>query len=333
MIYKTLFDINIHHPYHLDSGEKKFNPTGGDTPIETEERNAISKAYNLESFMSVIPTSDVTLFLKNHRMLWRKHKEGFRVLLNTTEVTVNSDTKYQPIIRISNDYQFTFAIYGIDPLFNNYTQKTSPDNSRLYLFSNTVSDLDNPVDDIFTGDGIIDSSYLMTADDSRELVEIIAHQESGSGNTTITKSVAQTIDEIQKDDLLTENQKSNEIKSLLNTFIRGEKKKGLIGFIRLSVAGDTDDLLEISGSDQYALDPASTFNLEFKNRKTFWRYIHRTDEVTLTTTGTKPLTKNGFVTIDETDFDPQPTEVYQYPNPSAALIKRESNNYYSEIFI
>lgn len=333
MIYKTLFDINIHHPYHLDSGEKKYNPTGGDTPIETEERNAISNAYNLEDFINIIPTNDVTLFLKNYRMLWRKHKEGFRVLLNTTEITVNSDTKYQPIITLPNDYQFTFAIYGTDSLFDNYTQKIGSENSQLYLFSNTVSSLDTPVDDIFTGDGVINSSYLMTADDSRALVKVVAQRESNSGNTMVTKSVAQGIDEIQKDDLLTQNQKDSAIASLLNTFIRAEKKKGLVGFIRLSAQGDNNDLLEIDGSNQYALDPASTFNLEFINRKTFWRYIHRTDEVTLTTTSTKPLTKNGFVTIDETDFDPQPTEVYQYPNPSAALIKKESNNYYSEIFI
>ena len=334
MIYKTLFNINLHHPYHLDSGEKKYNPSGGDTPIEAEERNTITQAYNLQSFINIVPASNVKLFLKNHRMLWRMHKEGFRVLMNTQEVTVSSNTKYQPIIKLSEDFQITFAIYSSDPLFDNYTQKTSTSNSRLYLFSNTVNSLDTPVDNIFDGDGKVDASYLMTAKDTRDIVQLLSEHENKSDNPIITKWVFQAITEIQKNDLLTENQKNTEIKTLLNNFIQSEKKKGLVGFIQLSVMGDnSNNLLEIDGSNQYALAPEAAFNLEFKNRKTFWRYIHRADEITLTTTAKKPLTKNGFVTIDETDFDPQPTEDYQYPNPSAALIKKESNNYYSEIFI
>ncbi len=61
--------------------------------------------------------------------------------------------------------------------------------------------------------------------------------------------------------------------------------------------------------------------------------IFNSCRVILTTTAKNPLTKNGFVEIDKTNFSPEPVEEYRYPNPTPTILIKESSNYFSEIYI
>ncbi len=84
----------------------------------------------------------------------------------------------------------------------------------------------------------------------------------------------------------------------------------------------------------------SQFILRFKNRATIWRYIFREaqavdgaddvsiengDDKILITNEIKPLTKNGLIEINKGEN--------QLPNPNSNMIKPETNNIFSEIYL
>jgi hypothetical protein len=267
-------------------------------------------------------------------MLIKTHNQGFRLITNALEKDVLGETKYNPLIQLEDDTVLTFAIYATDSNFNNYTDLIDTTENRLYLFSNVVDSLENPITNIFTGDGIIDTDYLLSINDTKAIIQAIIDEDDAIGNTVQQFSLANRIALIKEDTLLTALEKTTQIDAIITQYIKEYKRNGLIGFIRLKVKGDTNnDLFEFISGEQYIIEPTLAFNLRFKNRNTFWRYIHTADEVTLTTDQANPLTKNGFIEIDETHFIPQPTEDYKYPNPTANIVKEESSNYFSEIFI
>ena len=83
------------------------------------------------------------------------------------------------------------------------------------------------------------------------------------------------IKNIEDDETLTEIQKTNQVKKILNASIQENKKKGIIGYIRLSIKGDDNNhLLEFDDTDpedilQYTLETTPEFTISFINKKTF----------------------------------------------------------------
>lgn len=334
MFYKTLFNINIHHAYFLDDGEAKFSSMSPPEKIEQLQR------YRTSDYLKIIPTATTASVMRNYRMLLKPHKQGFRVLTTALEKEILTETKYSPIIDLDNDLTLTFAIHAKDIFFNNYTQITARDNNRLYLFSNIKPSTEAVgFGNIFTEDGKIDSSFLLTAESSRNLITTISGEDEFFNNETTLFSMIHKIEAINENTQLSPSEKENAIKEMLHQYIQCNKKNGLIGYVRLTAKGDsTHHLLEFDESDindikQYVLEPTPEFTLSFKNRRTHWRFIKLSDDITLTTENKKPLTKNGFVEIEASDFNPEPTEDFNYPNPTADSIKKENNNYYSEVFI
>lgn len=357
MYYKTVFNINFLHAYFLDEGNKKYASNGIDNILTDEEmtdeekihnlnsneRKEILKKFDINDYLKIIPVPNTTALVKNHRMMIVPNKQGIRLLITTSEETVDitSDgetvavTKYKPIIQLNDNAVFTFAIYASDVNFNNYTTLEEVSENRLYLFSNEVNNLDTPITNIFTGDGIINEDYLLTDIDTRTIIQTIDSEEKNTIHEPF--SITRIISLINENDTLSEAEKTLEIENILNKYISEQKRNGLIGYIRLKVNGDnTNDLFEYVDDNQYVIDNVIAFDTIFRNRNTFWRYINISDNRTLTTEDSQPLTKNGFVEIDKNSFNPiAPVEAdgYQYPNPTATLIKEENSNYYSEIFI
>ncbi len=74
------------------------------------------------------------------------------------------------------------------------------------------------------------------------------------------------------------------------------------------------------------------FNLHFKNRATFWRYVGAAFGPASVTGDTLPLTRQGFIQVKVKDKNNNLT-ADDLPNATAAMIKPETNQIYSEIFI
>ncbi|MFD0861710.1 hypothetical protein ACFQ1M_05795 [Sungkyunkwania multivorans] len=326
MLYKSIFNINIHHAFFLDDGTSKF------LDMTDDEKDVQLLKYNLSEFMMVTPMPASKSTLRNHRMLWRKNPHGIRVLVSVIDVTIDGDDEHQPIIPFADDLALVFEVRASDPFFNNYSNLEDINSHRLYHFTNKkLSTEGGGFANIFTGDGIVDEDYLLSEQGSRLLIHSLAV--TGQLNNTVIGTDA--ITSIPDTDLGT-----TEAQKILNAYIEREKKNGLLGFVTLHVKGDSDnDLLLYNDDDpndikQYLPEDAPSFTLHMVNRSTFWRYIQEKENLSFTTEEEKPLTKNGFVEIVKEDLDPEPSTDLNYPNPDAHLIKLEDdNNYYSEIFI
>jgi hypothetical protein len=125
------------------------------------------------------------------------------------------------------------------------------------------------------------------------------------------------------------------------TNLSSSEKMNLFGLIRLYMKADIP-ALNIIALDGKIADPAKTFELVFANRKTFWRYIFRSDPKVKNNDGVKmetsdpmvliskselPLTQKGFISIELGGKD--------LPNPGSQLVKPNTLNtkYYSEIYM
>ncbi len=346
MFYKALFNINIHHGYFLDSGDKKYLPIEeDDNELSDIEKEKALIEYTIDKYLKLVPTKTTQNIYQNHRMLLRPHKQGFRLLLSTIE----EEDKFIPIIPLNDDVVFTFEIRAKDPYFNNYTDLIDISKNRMYLFSNIVpEDQIADFENIYENNGgPIDNRFLLEAPATRDILKTIAAEDDFLQTTTIEQfSITNVIRVIEADNTLTETQKENQVKNILNALIQEKKKQGIIGYIRLSVKGDDDNhVLAFDDTDpnniiQHVLETPPEFTLSFINKKTFWRYISLSDKVMLTTNSPKWSVKNGFIEIKIEDFDadglePEGTnpENYVFPNPTVTTVKKEEDDYYSEIFI
>jgi hypothetical protein len=101
------------------------------------------------------------------------------------------------------------------------------------------------------------------------------------------------------------------------------------GLIEIKVKSDLPDY-DLTGQGDL-LSPA--FELRFRNRHTFWRYFSKLLNVPFVVDKAKPLTRFGFISIE------QPFYPKKLPNPSDSLIKPEAlidpgeKKYYSDIHI
>lgn len=346
MFYKALFNMNIHHGYFLDSGDQKFLPIDeDDNKLSDLEKEKALIPYSINEYLKVVPSKTTQALCKNHRMLLRPHKQGFRLLIETEE----NEEKYTPIIPLDDDTVLTFEVRATDPYFHNYTDIVDISKNRIYLFSNSIpEDQIDAFETIFDANGgLIDKRFLAKAPASRDVIRAIATEDDATQPTLSDQfSITSTIDRIEADENLTETQKENQVKKVLNALIQEKKKQGVIGYIRLFIKGDDEHhLLEYDETDpddiiQYTPETPPEFTLSFINKKTFWRYISTSENVMLTTNSTKWSAKNGFIEIKTEDFDadglePEDTnpENYVFPNPTVTTVKKEEDDYYSEIFI
>lgn len=150
-----------------------------------------------------------------------------------------------------------------------------------------------------------------------------------------------TISHIEDSIFVDDDFKANETttSAVLSTLTDNEKL-GLLGVISLTIKGDSLDL-SLLDTDKKFIFPTPKFKIHFNNRKTFWKYIKASSNLTIETLTEKPLSKNGFIEILPADLDMflfSPADIveatsYIYPNPSVKSIKKVVSKIYSEIFI
>ncbi len=118
-------------------------------------------------------------------------------------------------------------------------------------------------------------------------------------------------------------------------------QKNLFGIVRIFIKADAASL-NITDNQNKIPESFQSFELNFKNRETTWRYFFETNQQVsgndsvkqengnpkiLITRTEKPLTQNGFISVELGDVE--------LPNPDARLVKPDTltNKFYSEIYM
>jgi hypothetical protein len=356
-MYKTLFNINIYHSYFLDEGERTFfelnGGNNGATPLTDEEKKRLEEQYNINKFLSIQPTKETKKSLKNHRLLLRKHKKGIRVVSEILEVIGkegNQEVKrYSPIITLPDSLTLTFHLKVHHPYFENFSNIIEKKEQQLYYLSNKSSSAINLFETISEIKKW--SSFLISDSETRKLL----HQlESEKEFDTITPNLV-TIANIEASELdvieskitnaIPLNEEEQKVIDTINSFVKRIKNSGVIGIVQIQISGDnstnlTEEVLVKNEQTQLfdvpkqcLLEEFPQFAICIENRSTFWRYTKRSESLVMTTSEKKPLTLNGRVEIEKQDVLPQPQNDYYFPNPTPESIKKESQDYYSEVFI
>ncbi|MDO6675270.1 hypothetical protein Q4517_06870 [Tenacibaculum sp. 1_MG-2023] len=356
-MYKTLFNINIYHAYFLNEGERTFfelnGGNNGTIPLTDEEKKRIEEQYNISKFLSIQPTKETKKSLKNHRLLLRNHKKGIRIVSETLEVIAeegNQEVKrYSPIITLSDSLTLTFYLKVHHPYFENYSNIIEKKEQQLYYLSNKSSSAINLFETISEVKKW--SSFLISDSETRKLLHQIESEKEFDTTTpnlvTIANIEVSELDVIESKitNAIPLTKEEEKVIDTINSFVRRIKNSGVIGIVQIQISGDnntslTEEVLVKNEQTelfdvpkQCLLEEFPQFAICIENRSTFWRYTKRSENLVMTTSEEKPLTFNGRVEIDKQDVSPQPQDDYYFPNPTPESIKKESQDYYSEVFI
>lgn len=285
--YKELFRVEILHRYFLNKGTVEFDD------MAEENQAKQMRMYNFNRFFKIIPATADLQKLSGRKMIFSQFNSGFGIW-----VKVDANNPQTPFIPVEDNFNLTFIIQVSDSNFLNYTNLDLGNARKMNYFSNQRLSSENPgfpLIPLKNSNEVADDSFVLSTDPQAE--------------------------ELQK--------------------LSAEEQKNLFGIIRIFMKGEnvSHDITDAQGNLQ-ANTP--TFKLEFLNRKTFWRYIFDTAQsvkppdnvkvengdprVLVTKTG-KPLTQNGFITV-ELDGE-------ELPNPDVKLIKPDSanNKIFSEIIM
>lgn len=285
--YKELFRVEILHRYFLNKGTLEFDD------MSEENQAKQMRIYNFNRFFKIIPATADLRKLSGRKMVFSQFNSGFGIWAET-----DANNPQKPLIPIEDSFNLTFIIQVSDNNFLNYTNLELGNARKLHYFSNQRLSSENPgfpLIPLKNLNEVADDTFVLSADSEAE-----------------------------------------ELKQL-----SAEKQKNLFGIIRIFMKGQnaSHDITDAQGNLK-ANTP--TFKLEFLNRSTVWRYIFDTnqsvkppdnvkvengDPRVLVTKTKKPLTQNGFITV-ELDGE-------ELPNPDVRLIKPGSvnNKIFSEIIM
>lgn len=111
--------------------------------------------------------------------------------------------------------------------------------------------------------------------------------------------------------------------------------KFLKGILSLKMNGLSGPYNILNETGTVKLSP-TVFYINFRNRRTIWKYLQAANNFSAETLGIKPLTKSGFVAIDPVSDFMESTEfpsAFQLPNPSIHSLKRVEDKIISEIYL
>jgi hypothetical protein len=108
--YALLFEVTLFHNYFLNSGEETF------IGMSAEDQLKMLQNFDVSSFAAINPTAQTREILKNHKMVFKKTKTGFRVYIK-----VKDADETVPFITLASDLTLQFLIKNTDHQFENYT--------------------------------------------------------------------------------------------------------------------------------------------------------------------------------------------------------------------
>ncbi len=329
--YRKLFEVRIFHHYWLDDGATLFDRLSD----EKKERNLL--AYDVERFLSIKPTAATEKTLKAYRAIWRKTRTGF--------IVAAPDDAVLPL-----DTMLKWGLAVIDPEFFNYTALTLPpqairecysaDRSTRYRFKENV-----PVFSNLTGAsrGGSESKWLFLSreiepldagdkieaifEESGALCQLTADQTGGDPATqTLDSDVSSMPVFANQNDVpeITPPEGVTDAPSrgiLLDDDLPGD----LFALISLAATRGNNDEFSFIDINGKSLAKYPVYEVRFKNRHTWWKWIGRDGTESLST-------------------EPQPVTYYGNasgstgPKPSVEMVRTELtgtaiSKIVSEIFI
>ncbi len=326
--YKPLIEVKIDHDYFLDNGDDKF------ITMDEEEQKVQLSDYVVDRYLEIVPTPITQMQLKNHKILFKVSNRGFVLFIHAEKYEKASDSSevYAPKIELADDLTLTFELRYKDSYFINYTNNTVGDEAQLYCFTNV-----RPITEAVSFPDIFDAkqehtNFLLSEAGTRKMM----HEILTSEVAPIDDSGLELILKVDEADVeVTENA------NLLNAYTATQKRNGLLGYIRVTTNGDTQNLLENntvlipSGPNQDIAclpDDVGAAEIQFKNRETFWKYIDLEANEEYITNIAYPLTEKGFIALRPNRLTPRLRNTFLL-NPEPNIIRIEDNKIYSEIFI
>lgn len=164
--YGLLFQVTILHNYFLNNGEETF------ASMTDDKKEKMLQQFSADAFITVMPTLDTNIVLKNYKMVFKKTKTGFGVYVKVKD---ESD----PFIKVPADLNLKFLININDYQFENYTNLDFA-LTRAYLFSN-VKPLTEPVSFKYlpkiSDNKLISNAYLVSEKTTADLISTLQPSE------------------------------------------------------------------------------------------------------------------------------------------------------------
>jgi hypothetical protein len=111
--YAVLFQVEIGHDFSLNQGEIVHEA------LSLKQQQQVMAQYNLDSWLSITPTTTTVRTLAGQQMLFKATTSGFLV-----GVKLDPTVDLQPFISLPSTLKLTFALQVRDPYFFNYTALT-----------------------------------------------------------------------------------------------------------------------------------------------------------------------------------------------------------------
>lgn len=133
IIYKNLFEVHLLHHYFLNMGMSAYDA------MSPAERQKVEDRYDVRNFIRLTPTADTMKLLQACRCIFKATPKGFLVGIKAEKdkTLPNHDN---PFIAPAEDAVFRFAIYLLNPFFNDFTalpvQEDPESKASVYVFKN-----------------------------------------------------------------------------------------------------------------------------------------------------------------------------------------------------
>ncbi|KAF2338323.1 hypothetical protein [Flavobacterium tistrianum] len=164
--YGLLFQVTLLHNYFLNNGEETF------TSMATDKKEKMLQQFSTDAFISVTPTLDTNIALKNYKMVFKKNKTGFGIYIKLKD-------ELDPFIKVPADLNLIFLIKINDYQFENYTNLDFA-LTQAYLFSN-VKPLTEPVSFKYlpkiSDNKLISNAYLVSEKTTADLLSTLQPSE------------------------------------------------------------------------------------------------------------------------------------------------------------
>lgn len=305
-IYRTLFELQVLHEYYLNSGPDPFRG------MDSLQQKQMFKNYAYNGFLQILPTAQTRKMMDNHKLLLRSNQRGLQLVAQVQPTATGTNAK--PFISLADDLELHFLVKINDPAFEIYTDLTLVKNELFYFANIPPPGMVSPDD--FPG--------LPIASEQESAPEYIS--DAYRLNTTLTGDVLKAMN------------------------ISREDQIGLLGVVVFRMHGEVldpdkepHDITDADG--KVPADPIA-FVMEFANRSTIWKYYFQNSDYYAETATPKPLTRNGYITIDPPQLvlknkDPEVNpddyqfnlDSYYYPAPDVQKAEVKAGQFYSVIYI
>ena len=329
--YKRLFEVRLLHHYWLDEGSTLFDT------LSENRRNQLLMTYDCRSFLEVNPTSTTCNAIKAFKGVFKQTSLGFIVAVPRSMI-IPGDEIFSFTISISDPSFYKYTAFTLQerkimelyykpedttyrykenvPVFSNLTGVSHGVNPNRSLFLSTAIPVPSPGDK---------AEYLNIA--SGALVQLTGSQPGAA---------SQQISGVASNAPVFMHQNDSPIivppAGMTGTPERGilltpEIPDNVFGLIRIAATHPgNSDFSCISGG--IAKETAPVFQIRFKNRSAYWRYLNKNSGVQVSESPTPlPFTAWGNAGIKRKPGESGVKVKFENDDPTRRIEK-----IYTEIF-